>query len=326
LNKFMPSKPTKPAKSRPVTHRPIELSPVVASQELFAPVSADIELCYQTFGDPADEPLLLVMGLGAPMTWWDVELCEMLAHQGFYVVRFDNRDIGRSSRGRGRVTRRLLVRAFAGLPGAHAPYSLENMAGDALGLLDHLGLESAHVVGVSMGGMIVQSMALLQPRRVRSLASIMSTTGRRTVGWQHPVLFRNLLAGSRGRDGYIRSSVATWGLIGSPGYPQPREQAEKRAGETFDRGVSLSGLTRQMAAIVTAEDRTPRLRALKVPTVVVHGLADKMVHVSGGRATAAAVPGADLLLIDGMGHDLPVALFETFTQAITTNARRSKTP
>ncbi len=298
-------------------------TPDLVSDELFAPVSADIELCYQTFGDPDDEPLLLVMGLGGPMTWWDPALCEMLARAGFYVVRFDNRDSGRSSRGRGRVTRSLLVRAFAGLP-VRAPYSLDDLAGDAFGLLDHLGLGSAHVAGVSMGGMIAQTMALAQPRRVRSLASIMSTTGRRTVGWQHPVMFRNLLGNSSGRDGYIRSSVVTWRIIGSPAYPQTREATEKRAGETYDRGVSFAGLTRQMAAIVTQPDRTPRLRGLPVPTVVVHGLADKMVHVSGGRATAAAVPGADLLLIDGMGHDLPVALFETFTQAIRRNADRAK--
>ncbi|MEO9325694.1 alpha/beta fold hydrolase [Nocardioides sp. C4-1] len=302
--------------------RPKPAPPVTVSDELFAPVSGDIELCYQTFGDPADEPLLLVMGLGCPMTWWDTDLCEMLARRGFYVIRFDNRDVGRSSRATGRVTRRLLVRGFAGLP-TRSPYSLDDMARDAFGLLDHLGLEAAHVAGVSMGGMIAQSMALQQPQRVSSLASIMSTTGRRTVGWQHPVLFRNLLASSRGREGYIRSSVATWRLIGSPGYPTPQEHIEERAADTYDRGVSVAGLTRQMAAIVTTADRTPRLRGLRVPTVVVHGLADKMVHVSGGRATANAVPGADLLLVDGMGHDLPPALHETFAQAITRNAERA---
>ncbi|MDO9456943.1 alpha/beta fold hydrolase [Nocardioides sp.] len=301
---------------------PTRSEPVTSSDELFAPVSADVELCYQTFGSCEDEPLLLVMGLGAPMTWWDLELCEMLARQGFYVVRFDNRDAGRSSRGQGRVTRRMLVRAFTGLP-VRAPYSLDDMARDAFGLLDHLGLESAHVAGVSMGGMIAQSMALQEPGRVRSLASIMSTTGRRTVGWQHPVLFRNLLSSSPGRDGYIRSSVATWRMIGSPGYPKTQDDIEQRAAETYDRGVSLAGLTRQMAAIVSTTDRTPRLRGLQVPTVVVHGLADKMVHVSGGRATASAVPGADLLLVDGMGHDLPPQLFETFVQAITANTRRA---
>ncbi|WP_134764806.1 alpha/beta fold hydrolase [Nocardioides sp. 1609] len=297
-------------------------TPVTVSEELFAPISPEIELCYQTYGDPADEPLLLVMGLGGPMTWWDPELCELLARAGFHVVRFDNRDAGRSSRGTGRVTRSMLVRAFAGLP-VRAPYTLDDMAGDVVGLLDHLGLESAHVAGVSMGGMIAQAMAIAHPGRVRSLTSIMSTTGRRTVGWQHPVLFKNLLARGSGRAGYIQSTVATWRLIGSPGYPTTREATEKRAGETYDRGVTLAGMTRQMAAIVTQADRTPGLRALPVPTAVIHGLADKMVHVSGGRATAAAVPGAELLLVDGMGHDMPPALFETFAQTIRRNADRA---
>ncbi|WP_246081583.1 alpha/beta fold hydrolase [Nocardioides litoris] len=292
------------------------------SEELFAPVSGDIELCYQTFGDPEDEPLLLVMGLGGPMTWWDAPLCEMLAREGFHVIRFDNRDVGRSSRARGRVSRSMLVRGFTGMR-VTPPYTLDDLARDAFGLLDHLGIASAHVAGVSMGGMVVQCMALLEPGRVRSMASIMSTTGRRTVGWQHPVLLRNLLTASQGREGYIRSSTATWGLIGSPAYPQTKEKVEKRAADTYDRGVSLSGTTRQMAAIVTTADRTPGLRALDVPTVVVHGLADKMVHVSGGRATATAIPGAELLLVEGMGHDMPEPLWPTFVEAITGNARRA---
>lgn len=309
-------------RTEPAPRGSLEPAPVARSEELFAPVSADVELCYQTFGSPDDDPLLLVMGLGGPMTWWDADLCEMLARAGFYVIRFDNRDAGRSSRGRGKVSRATLVRAFSGLP-ARAPYSLDDLATDAFGLLDHLGLASAHVAGVSMGGMIAQTMALAQPKRVRSMASIMSTTGKRTVGWQHPVLIRNLLGRSAGRDAYIRASAATWRIIGSPGYPVSREDTEKRAGETYDRGVSDAGLTRQMAAIITQPDRGPRLRGLKVPTVVVHGLADKMVHVSGGRATAAAIPGADLLLIDGMGHDVPIALHETFTSAIRRNADRA---
>lgn len=198
-------------------------SPVVVSDELLAPISADIELCYQTFGNPDDEPLLLVMGLGGPLTWWDPGLCTMLAEAGFYVVRFDNRDAGRSSRGKGRVSRSMLVRGFTGLR-TRPPYTLVDMAGDAFGLLDHLGLESAHVAGVSMGGMIAQTMAIEEPSRVRSLASIMSTTGKRSVGWQHPSLFRNLLTRSAGREGYIRSSVNTWRMIGSPGYPLTRER------------------------------------------------------------------------------------------------------
>ncbi len=292
------------------------------SEELFAPIAPGVELCYQTFGDPDDEPLLLVMGLGGPMTWWDPDFCRMLAHRGFFVVRYDNRDVGRSSRMRGRVTRGTLLRAFAGLK-VRAPYSLDDMGQDAVGLMDHLGWESAHVVGVSMGGMIVQTMALTAPARVRSLTSIMSTTGRRTVGWQHPSLLPTLLGRGAGREAYVASSIKTWGLIGSPRYPLTEEVTRARAEETFDRGISASGTLRQMTAILTAPDRGPRLHSLRVPATVIHGLADKMVHVSGGRATASAIPGAELLLVDGMGHDVPAPLFETFVDAVRRTADRA---
>ncbi|ANH38486.1 3-oxoadipate enol-lactonase 2 [Nocardioides dokdonensis FR1436] len=293
------------------------------SEQLRAPVSTDVELCYQTFGDPADEPLVLVMGLGAPLTWWDEELCTMLAHRGFYVVRFDNRDCGRSSRVGGRVTRATLVRAFAGAP-TRAPYSLADMAGDVTGLLDHLGVESAHVAGVSMGGMIVQTLALEHPTRVRSLTSIMSTTGRRTVGWQHPALLPTLLGrGGTSKEDFVRQSERLWRLIGSPAYPQSPEATRSRAEDTFDHGVSAAGTLRQMMAILTQPDREPRLRALRKPALVVHGLADKMVHPSGGRATARGLRGSELLLIDGMGHDLPPALHETLAAAIRRTADRA---
>ncbi|WP_370248931.1 alpha/beta fold hydrolase [Nocardioides sp.] len=307
-------------RSRP-TASSAEPAPVVVSEELFAPLSGGMDLCYQTFGSPDDEPLLLVMGLGGPMTWWDPAFCEALARAGFFVIRYDNRDTGRSSRARGRVTRSALVRAFVGAP-IRAPYSISDLAADAVGLLDHLGIESAHVAGISMGGMISQTLAVEHPTRVRSLGSIMSSTGRRSVGWQHPKLFPTLLNGRAGRDGYIRGSVRTWQLIGSPAYPMTREELERRAGETYDRGVSLSGVGRQMLAVLTQPDRTPRLRSVTVPTVVIHGLADPMVHVSGGRATSAAIPGADLLLIDGMGHDLPAALWPSFVTALRRNADR----
>jgi len=286
-------------------------------------VGNEVELCYQTFGDPDAPPLVLVMGLGGPMTWWDPDLCRMLAAEGFYVIRYDNRDTGRSTRVRARVTRGQLIRAFSGQK-AKAPYSMSDLAADAVGLLDHLGLESAHVAGISMGGMIVQTMALEHPTRVRSLTSIMSTTGRRTVGWQHPRLLPALIAPRKpGRESYIETSVAFWDVIGSPAYPADRERLAERAGETFDRGYSASGLMRQMMAVLTQPDRTPRLRSLHVPTLVVHGMADLMVHVSGGRSTASAIPGAELLLVDGMGHDLPRELFESFVEAIARTADRA---
>ena len=297
-------------------------APVTVSEELFAPVSAGIELCYQTFGDPDDEPLVLVMGLGGPMTWWDPDLCTMLARAGFYVVRFDNRDIGRSSRAQGRVTRATLSRAFLG-GRVRPPYTLDDMAADTLGLMDHLGFDSAHVVGVSLGGMIAQSLTIAQPRRVRSLTSIMSTTGKRTVGWQSPTLLPTLISSRSSREDYINGSAKVWKIIGSPGFPMDVEKGRQRAAETFDRGVPRSGVLRQMMAVVTQTNRGSRLHSLNVPTLVIHGLADKMVHVSGGRATAAAIPGSELLLIDGMGHDLPPALFETYVSAIRRVADRA---
>src|SRR5215208_4919131 len=152
--------------------------PVPVSEELMAPISKDVELCYQRFGNPDGEPLLLVMGLGGPMNWWDPDFCTALAQRGFFVIRYDNRDTGRSSRARGRVTRAMLVRAFTGRR-VRAPYSIEDMAADACGLLDHLGLDSAHVVGVSMGGMIAQTMAITAPQRVRFLINNTATTEKR---------------------------------------------------------------------------------------------------------------------------------------------------
>jgi pimeloyl-ACP methyl ester carboxylesterase len=250
----------------------------------------------------------------------------MLARHGYFVITFDNRDVGRSTKVSGRVTRAMLVRAFSGLR-TQAPYSLSDMGRDAFGLLDHLGIDSAHLVGVSMGGMIVQTMAVDEPARVRSLSSIMSTTGKRTVGWQHPRLFPVLLRPIRpGREAYADNSVAMWHLIGSPAYPRPEDHTRAVADETFDRGLSASGSLRQMMAILTQPNRTDRLHGVRVPTLVVHGLADKMVHVSGGRATASAVRGAELLLVDGMGHDLPPELFATFVEAIVRTARRSGGP
>ncbi|QBX54524.1 alpha/beta hydrolase [Nocardioides seonyuensis] len=300
---------------------------VLVSEELFAPVGNDVELCYQTFGDPSDqdlEPLLLVMGLSGPMTWWDEELCLALARAGFFVVRYDNRDVGRSTKLPGRVRRGHLVRAFAGRR-VRAPYSMSHLAQDAVALLDHLGIDSAHVAGISMGGMIAQTVAIEHPARTRSLTSIMSTTGRRTVGWQDPRLLPMLIGPRRaGREAYVRSSAAMWALIGSPGYPTEPTALEKRAGETFDRGISASGVLRQMLAVLTQPDRTSRLRSVKVPTLVLHGMSDRMVHVSGGRSTAAAIPGAELVLVDGMGHDLPPALFDTFVDAIRRTADRAR--
>lgn len=299
---------------------------VVRSDELVAPLGPDVELCYQTFGDPSGDPLLLVMGLGGPMIWWDEEFCELLATKGFHVIRYDNRDTGRSSKQKGRVSRAALVRAFTGQRVA-APYSISDLAGDAVGLLDHLGIESAHLAGISMGGMIVQTVAVEHPERVRSLTSIMSTTGKRTVGWQDPKLLPRLLARrSNDRDVYIDTAVAFGKTIGSPGYPEPHERAVKRSEDTYDRGLNPAGVMRHMMAVLTQPNRSKALHSLNAPTLVIHGLQDRMVHVSGGRATSAAVPGSELMLIDGMGHDLPEELWDTITDAMRRNADRATRP
>jgi pimeloyl-ACP methyl ester carboxylesterase len=296
---------------------------VAISEERFAVVAPGVELCYQTFGEPDSDPLLLLMGLGGPMIWWHDDLCRRLAAAGFYVVRYDNRDTGRATRAPGQVTRAALVRAFAG-GGGRPAYTLSDLADDAVGLLDALDLDSAHVVGVSMGGMIAQTLAVEHPSRVRTLTSISSTTGRRSVGWQHPRLVPVLLAArGPGREAYVESAARTWRLIGSPAYPPALEEVRKRAGETYDRGISASGVLRQMLAVLHQPDRGPRLRGLRLPALVIHGTADPMVHLSGGRATAAAIPGAELLVVEGMGHDLPRELWDTLVEAIRRTADRA---
>lgn len=308
-----------------MSNRPVspESSEVSISGELLAPISSGVEICYQTFGDPEDEPLLLVMGLGGPMTWWPEDLCRSLAAAGFHVIRFDNRDTGRSTRMAGRVGNARLARAFVG-GRVRAPYSIDDLASDAFGLLDHLDISTAHVAGISMGGMIAQTMALRAPERVLSLATLMSSTGRRAVGWQSPALIPTLAA-PRGpsREAYIDRALMVWRIIGSPGFPIDEQDLRERAGNTYDRGIDEAGVMRQMLAVLTQTDRTAALGNLVVPTLVMHGLADRMVHVSGGRATAAAVPGARSVFIDGWGHDLPAPLFPTLTRAIRGNADRA---
>jgi pimeloyl-ACP methyl ester carboxylesterase len=293
--------------------------------EQMAPLPSGIEICYETFGDPGDRPLLLIMGLGGPMNWWNEDLCKLLADRGFFVIRYDNRDVGRSTRitPLHRASRRSAVTTWLGVR-RRVEYGLADLADDAFGLLDHVGAEQAHVFGVSMGGMIAQTMAIARPARVRSLVSMMSTTGRRSVGWQDPRLFPMLLAPRpRTRAEYVERTHKVHRLIGSPGYPNDPADTEARAQETWDRGYHPAGVLRQMLAVITQPDRTPALRELGTPTCVIHGLADRMVHNSGGRATAAAIRGAELILVPRMGHDLPPALYGTFADAVHRTAARA---
>jgi pimeloyl-ACP methyl ester carboxylesterase len=296
----------------------LEPSLQTSSGEQFARVG-DIDLCYETFGDPSAPPMLLVMGLGGQMVLWDDRFCETLAERGFYVIRFDNRDVGRSTilRELGIPSRtQLFVRDRRG-----AKYSLDDMAGDAAGLMRELDFGSAHVVGVSMGGMIAQTLAIQHPRRVRSLVSIMSSTGNRRVGQAHPRLWPRMLRRvRRDREGYIRDFIETYQTIGSTLYPPDPARMRKRAERCFERGLHPSGAARQLAAIITADDRTPFLQELDVPTTVIHGTADPLVSPSGGRATADAIPGSRLVMLEGMGHDMPPALWPQIIDAICENA------
>ncbi|GAC1437235.1 MAG: alpha/beta hydrolase [Solirubrobacteraceae bacterium] len=283
--------------------------------ERFAHISDSIELCYETFGDHARPAMLLIMGLGSQMLNWDPEFCELLVAEGYFVVRFDNRDAGRSSRGQGTAD---LAAAYAG----SAPYTLSEMAADAVGLLDALGLERAHIVGASMGGMIAQTLTIEHPARALSLCSIMSTTGAPGVGTPHQEIAWVLTERRPAdRDGVARHHLKIWQAIGSPGFPLDEERILRRGYATFDRGLSAAGYMRQLAAVVAQPDRTPALGDLQIPVLVIHGREDPLVDVSGGEATAAAVPGAQLELIDGMGHDLPQPLWPRIVSAIAANAR-----
>jgi len=288
-------------------------------------VSSGIDLCYDSFGDPGDPALLLIMGLSGPMTWWSTQFCEQLAERRYFVIRFDNRDIGHSTKLSGRQLRRAdAVSAFVRGPRGHPPYTLSDMAADAIGLLDHLAITQAHVMGASMGGMIAQTLAIEYPARVLSLISIMSTTGRRAVGWQHPRIIPFLLRGRAAeRDEYVRRSLTVRRVIGSPGFASDPDEERRLAEETYDRGLSPDGVIRQMQAITAQPDRTAALGRLEVPALVVHGMSDRMVHVSGGRATAAAIPGSELILVPGMGHDLPKKVWPMLFDAIDRTTRRA---
>jgi pimeloyl-ACP methyl ester carboxylesterase len=295
------------------------------SEEQFAPVNDGIELCYQEMGDPDGEPLLLVMGLATQMIAWSEEFCVMLAERGFRVVRFDNRDIGRSTKLRAAGTPGTLDMLIG--RGGTAPYLLRDMAADTFGLMDHLGIESAHLVGASMGGMIVQTAAIEDPARARSIVSIMSTTGSRRVGHPSYKTFGLLLGNPpREREAAIERVVRTFKVIGSPGYPFEEERIREIAALSFDRGHSEAGIARQLHAITASGDRTAALRKLELPAAVIHGKNDLLVNPSGGRATAKAIPGARLKMIDGMGHDMPRALYPTFVEEIAGNAARASRP
>jgi pimeloyl-ACP methyl ester carboxylesterase len=288
-----------------------------------------IELEYDTTGDPGAPPLLLVMGLGAQMTAWDVEFCERLAVAGFWVIRFDNRDVGLSTKVETSEGFSVVAAIGAALSGApvEAPYLLTDMADDAFALLDHLGVERAHVVGASMGGMIAQTMAIARPERVATLTSIMSTTGNQDVGNATPEALAILMATPPAtRDEYVTNAVGTSRLLHGPVLPFDEQRAADRAGAAFDRCFHPAGVGRQLVAILASGDRTPSLAGCRVPALVIHGDADPLVNHSGGVATAEAVPEAELLTIEGMGHDLPVEKWDQIVDAIVAHTAKASAP
>jgi pimeloyl-ACP methyl ester carboxylesterase len=284
-----------------------------------------IELEYDTFGRAADPTLLLVMGFGAPMILWREEFCERLAARGLHVVRFDNRDCGLSSQIDRPVTAELSAVGRAGLAGEPlaAPYTLSDMAADAAGLLDALGVDAAHVAGASMGGMIVQTLAIEHPKRVRTLVSIMSTTGASDMPSPKPEAMAALLAPvATERPAAIERGLAMSRALGSPGYPFDEADERDLLGRMFDRGVHPDGNARQLLAVMAAKSRREALGTVRVPTLVIHGIEDPIIPIQAGRDTAAAVPGAELLEIEGMGHDLPRALWPQLVDAIAKHVAR----
>jgi pimeloyl-ACP methyl ester carboxylesterase len=287
--------------------------------EEFVDVGRGVTLCYEAFGDSDDAPILLVMGLATQMIAWHEDFCEQLAERGFYVVRFDNRDIGRSTHfefrppGVGQMLRRRV---------GPEQYSLSDMAEDTANLLTELGISPAHVVGASMGGMIGQMLAAEHPEAVRSLVSIMSTTGNRWRGQPALSVYRYLLQPPpHDRDAYIQRSAEVFGLVGSTGFPRDEQYIRERAARSYDRGFDVRAGGRQLGAIVASGDRTKKLKRIKAPTLVIHGTVDKMIRPSGGRATAKAIPGARLMMIEGMGHDLPRGVWPQIIDAIAEHAR-----
>jgi pimeloyl-ACP methyl ester carboxylesterase len=283
-----------------------------------------IQIEYDTFGDATSPPVLLIMGLGAQMTLWDPEFCQAIADHGYYVIRFDNRDIGLST-WFDDAGSSALSDVVSGAVGA--PYSLSDMAADAAGLLDALGIESAHIVGASMGGMIAQTFAIEYTTKTRTLTSIMSTTGDLAVGQATPEALGALLGlAPTSREEAIENAVVSSKIIGSPGYPFDEARIRERAASDYDRSFHPSGMARQVAAIVTQRDRTTALQSLSMPTLVIHGDEDPLVDSSGGRATADAVPHAKLMIVPGMGHDLPPELHEEIVDSLAEHFAAASIP
>jgi pimeloyl-ACP methyl ester carboxylesterase len=288
-----------------------------------ASAAGGIALAYESFGDPAAPPVLLVMGLGTQMVGWREDFCTLLAARGLRVIRFDNRDVGLSTH----LQDAAPADVNAALAGdtSSASYTLSDMAGDTVALLDELGLESAHLVGASMGGMIAQTVALEHPRRVRSLTSIMSSTGDSAAGQPTPAALSALLSPPAGsREEALERAVEIYGVIGSPDYELDEADVRERTGVAYDRAYDPAGVARQLVAVLASGDRTDALRSLSLPALVIHGAQDPLVDVSGAHATAAAIADAELVVMEGMGHDLPRELWPELVARIGALVERAE--
>ncbi len=283
-----------------------------------------IEIVYDTFGEPSAPPMLLIMGLGAQMIAWDEDFCKELAARDYWVIRFDNRDVGLSTKldEAGTPNTLALLQALVQGEPIQAPYTLRDMAEDSAGLLEALEIESAHVAGVSMGGMIAQEIAIHHPKRVRTLTSIMSSTGDPELPPPKPEALSVLVTPPpTDREGYLEHSIQIWRTLSGPGFPVDEDYIAERAEQSFSRGISVAGTARQLAAILSSGSRKEALQSVTVPTLVIHGDADPLVPVEGGIDTANSIPGANLLIIEGMGHDLPPALAPQVIEAIVQHAK-----
>lgn len=279
-----------------------------------------LELCFDSFGDPEDPPMLLIMGLATQLIHWDDEFCKMLAKKGFWVIRFDNRDIGKSTK----LTHHKAPGITAFL--AHqwfgkrfrAPYYLNDMATDTFGLMDALSIERAHIVGVSMGGMIAQTMAIIEPKRVISLTSIMSTTGARSLPRaKASVSMKMLRPVPKDEDRYVQQALQMWQLLHGEHYPFDEQRIEKLLRRARQRSFYPKGILRQLSAIIASGDRTQKLADVNLPTLVMHGDIDPLVPFACGEATAAAIPGARFKRLEGMGHTLPRQLWGQMVDEIS---------
>ncbi|HEV7423110.1 MAG TPA: alpha/beta hydrolase [Mycobacterium sp.] len=295
------------------------------SAEAIVEVGRGIELCYDAFGDEAAPPILLIAGLGQQLHSWPEEFATALARQGYRVIRFDNRDVGRSTHASFPKPNPLAI-----LRGGSdkRQYHLGDMARDTVGLLDALGYREAHLVGVSMGGMIAQTVAAQYPGRVRTLTSIMSNTGAPRIGRPAPSTWWRMATAKppRNRIEAMDDAVRIFSHIGSHGFPFDEGWVREKAGIAWDRDPTSDGATRQLAAIFASGNRTAELRQIDVPTLVIHGDRDRMVHPTGGTATARAIPGARLETVVGMGHDLPAGVWDRILDLITDHLDGSSVP